>query len=191
MSGSLPVFCDEVLVDKAEVPGPPGEKLPCQIQQQRVIERGFNPFLWPQKHVLISSRSCSTSCLALNTFNFHLFSISSDLLPPPACWPPWYHLHSSPSSVRLQTEMTFVSSGQLTSVVSYSWIHGIKTFFNLPPSLPDAESCLNLLLFLQQQQKAAEIHNFIPFSFWISSKQRVKQIVRFFEVFGDYLMFAK
>lgn len=25
MFGSLPVFCDEVLVDKAEVPGPLGE----------------------------------------------------------------------------------------------------------------------------------------------------------------------
>lgn len=37
-------WCDEVLVDKAEVPRPLVEKLLSQVQQ-RVMERGFHPYL--------------------------------------------------------------------------------------------------------------------------------------------------
>lgn len=61
-------FCDEVRVDKAEVSRPLGEKLLHQIQQQRVIERGFHPYLWHQEHILILSRICSTSCVTQTIF---------------------------------------------------------------------------------------------------------------------------
>lgn len=109
--GPFQFFATRFLLTKQRFPGLLVKSAPSNTTTKSNRAWISPLFMTPETHFNLVTQLLDFLCRSddISLFPCHLISISLDLLPPLACLLPWYHLHFSPSSVRLLTEMTCLS----------------------------------------------------------------------------------